>query len=144
MDQNIPVRPTLLTVICILTFIGSGMSLFVNLTMFGFFDSFSTLYQEGAFNAFLLGDEQEEVLDLLFTTEPVYFLYQGLLYGLSVTGALFMWNLRKMGFHFYTMAQITLLISQQLFLPALPFPAFELLITALFVFFYARHLSIMH
>lgn len=144
MDQNTPVRPTLLTILCILTFIGSGLSFFVNITMFTFFDTFLQLYQDGAFSAFILGEEQIEVLDLLFNSKPTYFLSQGLLYGINVAGAILMWNFRKLGFHLYAMAQITLLIIQQFFLPSLPFPAFELLISTLFVFFYAKHLSLMH
>jgi hypothetical protein len=112
--------------------------------MYTFFDTFKLVYQEGAFSAFILAKEQKEVLELLFNANPTYYLFQGLFYGLSLAGAIFMWNFRKPGFHMYTVAQIVLLILQQVYLPSLPFPAFEMLISALFVYFYARHLSLMH
>jgi hypothetical protein len=112
--------------------------------MYTFFDTFKLVYQEGAFSAFILAKEQEEVMGLLFSTNPTYYLFQGLFYGLSLAGAIFMWNFRKPGFHMYTVAQIVLLILQQVYIPSLPFPAFEMLISALFVYFYARHLSLMH
>jgi len=51
--------------------------------------------------------------------------------------------LKKAGFHIYTIAQILLLIIPKLFIPNLPFPGMELLISFLFVFYYSRFLKIM-
>ena len=144
MTENAPVRPTTLTILTIFTFIGSGLSSFVYLMMFAINGTFQQLYQDGAFEVFMTSQEQEDVLKLLIQVSPTYFLIQGLIFLSSLAGAVLMWNLRKKGFHLYTIAQILLLIVQQIYLSELPFPAFELLIATLFVYFYARHLPLMH
>ncbi len=144
MNQNAPIRPQLLTLLCILTFFGSGMLSFVNITMFGLYDSFLQAYQQGAFEAFVLNKEQEEVINLLFAVTPTYYLSQGITYGISLIGAILMWNFKKLGFHLYAIAQIIVLILQQIYLPSLPFPTMELLVTTLFIVLYARHLKFMY
>jgi hypothetical protein len=117
---------------------------FVNLSMFALYDSFLQAYQEGSFEAFLMSEEQEEVIGLLFAVSPTYYMWQGFAYGISLMGAILMWNLKKIGFHLYAIAQIIVLILQQIYLPSLPFPAMELLVTTLFIVLYARHLKLMH
>ncbi len=82
-------------------------------------------------------------LKAFFEISPSFYLLQGLLSGVSLTGAIFMWDLKKAGFHIYTIAQILLLIVPKLFIPNLPFPGMELLISFLFVFYYSRFLKIM-
>jgi len=140
MDQPAPVRPSGLTLICILTFVGSGLMTFTNLTMFTFYDSFANIYQEGGFEPFSLSTEQMEVISLMFTVSPAYYLFQALAYGGSLMGAVFMWSMRKPGFHLYAIAQILVMILQQIYLPSLPFPVAELLVTIMFIVLYARHL----
>ena len=54
-----------------------------------------------------------------------------------------MWNLKKIGFHFYTIAQILLIIVSRVYMPQLPFPLFEIMISLVFITFYARNLKLM-
>jgi len=140
MDQPAPIRTSRLTLICILTFVGSGLMTFTNISMFAFYDIFQQVYLEGGFEPFGLSQEQMEVISLMFSVSPTYYLLQTLTYGGSLMGAVFMWNLRKAGFHLYTIAQILVMIVQQIYMPSLPFPTAELLITILFIVLYARHL----
>ncbi len=142
-EQPTPTRPGMLTFLCILTFVGSGASSLANLMLFAFFDSFKLVYEQGGLTLFAFSSEQEKLIELLLSAKPVYFLYQGLLYAVSLVGAVFMWNLNKKGIHFYAIGQILLLIMQQIFMPSLPFPAFELLIAVLFIVLYARFLPVM-
>ena len=60
-------RPTLLTVICILTFIGSGMNLFSSLVIAGFYETFVQMAQEFAVKFNIPG------MDILSEASPLFF-----------------------------------------------------------------------
>ncbi len=133
-------RPRLLAVICILTFLGSGMTLFSNTVIFAFFHQFQdVLGMQGKIN--FLGSEMD--LSSFLSISRNFYLLQALFSALSFSGAVLMWNFRKVGFHLYAIAQIILLIIPKLFIPGLPFPAFELSISALFIYLYYKHLQFM-
>ncbi len=134
--------PLLLKVLLILTFIGSGMTMFSNLFLFGFFDQIKAVVNSMGSSYNFLGTPMD--LKPFFNVTPVFYLTQGLLSGVSLLGAILMWDLKKVGFHVYTIAQILLLIAPKFFIPGLPFPGMELLISALFVFYYSRFLKIMN
>ncbi len=134
-------KPDLLKVLLILTFVGSGLTMFSNLVIFGFFDQIKVMFAtQGSYS--FLGTKMD--LTPFFNLNPAFYLIQGLLSALSLTGAVLMWGLRKIGFHFYALAQISLLIVPKLFIRGLPFPGFELLISFLFVYLYYKFLRIMH
>ncbi len=135
-------KPQLLKVLLILTFIGSGLTMFSNLFIFGFFNQIKALLAAQGSTYSFMGSKMD--LTPFFQISAAFYLVQGLLSGLSFTGAVFMWDLRKIGFHFYTLAQICLLIVPMLFVHGLPFPGMELLISFLFVFWYYKFLKIMH
>lgn len=137
MDET-PKRPELLTILCILTFIGSGSSLIANGFLFLMFDQVKEIIGQQEVLSFL-GSEID--LSFLLDIKPVFFLLQASLYFLSVVGAYQMFQLRKVGFHIYAVAQILLLIVPKVFIPALPFPFFELMISTVFVFLYYKNLS---
>lgn len=139
MDET-PKRPELLTILCILTFIGSGASLIANGFLFLMFDQVKEIIGQQEVLSFL-GSEID--LSFLLDIKPVFFLLQASLYFLSVVGAYQMFQLRKVGFHIYAVAQILLLIVPKVFIPALPFPFFELMISTVFVFLYYKNLSFM-
>ena len=136
-------RPELLKILCILTFIGSGLSLVSNLIMFMTIDIVREYFEKGMFD-FLEENMDLSALEILVSINSIYFLLQALLFALAIYGAYIMWNLRKLGFHFYVIAQIILLILPQIFLPGLPFPTFELIISAIFVTLYAKNLQYMN
>lgn len=133
-------RPELLKILCILTFIGSGLSLLSNSIMFLTIDIIREYYQSGAFDL-LTKDMDTDVLGLLLSANSMYFVFQAALFGITIYGAYLMWYLKRVGFHIYTIAQILLLILPQIFLPEIPFPTFELLISLVFITLYAKNIS---
>ncbi|MEE4259372.1 MAG: hypothetical protein V2I62_06410 [Bacteroidales bacterium] len=133
-------RPELLTILCILTFIGSGSSFIANGFLYLTFDQVKEIIgQQEALN--FLGSEID--LSFLLAIKPIFFLIQALLYVLSVFGAFQMFQLHKIGFHLYTVAQILLLIFPKIFIPMLPFPFFELMVSTVFIFLYYKNLQFM-
>ena len=90
-EQVAKQRPTFLTVLCILTFIGSGLALLLNLL---------GLLGIGALNSILAtyGGQASDtsglrsLLMVLFSAGSIY-------------GAIMMWNLKKLGFYLYVAAQ---------------------------------------
>lgn len=71
-----------------------------------------------------------------------YFLLLAGIYTLSLSGAVCMLLLRKIGFHLYTISQILYLGLPLLIIHA-PFNVFNLLLSAIFVLLYARFLKLM-
>ncbi|UBM63029.1 hypothetical protein LA303_03395 [Candidatus Sulfidibacterium hydrothermale] len=135
------IKPGFLKVLLILTFIGSGMTMLSNLLIFTFFDQMKMVVTTQMANYTFMGTKMD--FTPFFEISPLFYLIQGLLSALSLSGAILMWDLRKLGFHLYTIAQILLLIVPKLFIKGLPFPGMELLISFIFVFYYSRFLKIM-
>ena len=139
MGQN-PKRPVLLTIFCILTFVGSGLTLFSNTVIYLMFDQFKILFTSHP-NMEFLGTKMD--FSFIFNLNRLYFLFQGIFSGLAFAGAFLMWNLKKNGFHLYLLSQLILLIIPELFIPHLPFPFFQLSVSFLFVYFYYKLLPFM-
>jgi len=135
--EDKPKRTRLLTVLCILTFIGSGMNLFSGFMTAAFYDTFTSVAQAVAEKFKLPGMES------LLESPPALFLTLGFFYSASLTGALMMWNLKKAGFHVYTIAQILIIIAPMYFLkmqgPSMP----DLLLSGTFIIFYSINLKTM-
>ncbi len=136
------IKPQLLKVLLILTFIGSGLTMFSNLFLFGFFNQIKAMLALQGSSYSFMGTTMN--LAPFFQISSVFYLIQGLLSGMALTGAIFMWDMKKIGFHFYALAQISLLIVPKLFIRGLPFPGMELLISFLFVYLYYKFLKVMH
>jgi hypothetical protein len=134
-SQKTNKRPELLTVLCILTFIGSGLAAFSNLIISLNYDSFIEIVQS------------EELtfpgVDLFLLLEVEFFIISFIFYSVSLFGAIQMWKLKKIGFHIYTVAQIILLIIPSIYSPSLEFPFLGLIITVLFIVLYAKNLKYM-
>lgn len=131
------VRPTVLTVLCILTFVGSGMNLFSSLVIAGFYDSFLEVAGEFGRKFNIPG------MELLEQMTPAYFLSTGVLYAVSIAGAIFMMKLRKAGFHIYTISQILLLLTPMYFLKTPGPDTVQLIFSGLFILLYSRHFKLM-
>jgi len=128
-------RPNLLTVLCILTFIGSGLNAFSNLMVFIFFDA-SMKFAAEMVKAFKLPG-----MELFLDAKPLYFAVTALINALALAGAILMWQLRKTGFHMYTVAQILVIIAPMYFFK-LPGPDFfSILLSGAFVLLYASTLK---
>lgn len=119
-------RPTFLTVLCILTFIGSGLLLlFTLIAIVGSGVSGSILKAiPGAPN--LVGGAELSMAKLVINL----ILIAGSLYG-----AILMWGLKKMGFYLYSGANIVYLI--------ISFSVIGLIITAAFIVMYYLNLKYM-
>ena len=126
-----------LTFLCILTFIGSGVS------------ALSSLFVVMAYDIMPMAVEQspipgaEEMMELVIAAGRSFFVYMGLLYGLSLLGAIFMWKLNKKGFHLYTIAQLLMIIVPLLMVTGYKTPFTTILLTASFILAYGVNLRFM-
>ncbi|MCE1201019.1 MAG: hypothetical protein LWX09_02840 [Bacteroidia bacterium] len=132
-------RPALLTFLCILSFIGSGLS-----AVSGFFVFIN--------HQVILEMLTEEVLEqfgmplqTFFSVPRQYFLIVALLNVVSFVGVRFMWRLRRPGFHLYAISQLLIIIVSTVFIykPAGVFPGFDLMLTTLFILLYLRFREVM-
>lgn len=123
-------RPQMLTILCVLSFIGSGF------LSFAFFSIWST-YQE-----FIpaLRDSQNMFpgLELFARASRTFYLAGFILYFLSLVGVSLMWRMRKAGFHFYAGSQVMIAFLPVVYIQGYPLPILEWIITAIFIILYAR------
>ena len=137
LQQTKPRRPGLLTVICILTYVGSGMNLLSSLIIFLFFDTFKVVAANLAKSLNLPG------MDMLINGPSIFFAASALIYVGAITGTFLMWQLRKIGFHIYTISQILLVIAPMYFFK-LPGPGvMDILIAGVFILLYSMNLKSM-
>ncbi len=114
-------RPTFLTVLCILTFIGSGL-----LLLFSILGLFAAGALEGMAKSMPGFTSGGGILKSII----LVVLAAGSLYG-----AIMMWQLKKMGFYLYALANIILVI--------ISFGWVNLIITAAFIIMYFVNLKYM-
>jgi hypothetical protein len=133
-------RPVALSVLCVLSFIGSGMSALSNLFVYLNHGMVKETIESGT-----LG---EMGIDLSFVLriDRIYFLLGGLLNIISFTGVRHMWSLRKAGFHLYAISQLLILIVSTIYVykPSGVFPGFDLLLASFFILLYLRFREIMN
>ncbi len=125
-----PRRPQLLTILCILSFIGSGMSGASFLMVYSSYNEVIPALSEFA--------ESFPGMEMLLTAGRGFFLTGFVLYFLSVIGVSLMWRMRKAGFHFYTGSQLMILLLPLFYIEGYPLPFFDAVITGLFIFLYSR------
>lgn len=128
-------RSDLLTILCIFTFIGSGLAAFSNLFIYLSFEEMLTIVED--YEVDIPG------FDMMMSGGKPFFITGFILYTFSWVGALQMWKLRKIGFHLYTSAQIFILLLPVILIPSYPFSIFSLLFTTVFVGGYAINLKFM-
>lgn len=131
------IRPRGLTVICILTFIFSGLSSISFLFCSLYYDFLPELIKKSPFSKDVSG------IEVLTNASIWFFILNGLLFGLSLAGAILMFSLRKVGFHLYTVAQILLLIIPLVYMTGFKTDFSNITITTVFILLYATHLRIM-
>jgi hypothetical protein len=110
--------------------------------MYLYFDEWVNAFNNGQFDE-LSGMMDKEAIEVFLNVRPAFFFFQALLFSFSVLGVYLMWKLNKTGFHMYAIAQILILIVQQVYLPSLPFPLIPFLLTLTFILLYYRNLSLM-
>lgn len=132
--DNKPVkRPQLLTVIAILSFIGSGVS-FLSYVMMGLsYDTVLSVIQTQLSELY-----PQVYIDFIQQAGRLFFVVGAIAYAGSLYGVYKMWMLQKVGLHYYAVSQFIILLLPLIFvsrqLSILP----GLLITLLFVLLYDR------
>ncbi len=130
-----------LRIVLVLTFIGSGFSILYFLTMGIMLPFMQEMRDSGALQEMLeaMGEPYQmmaEAYDMFLAMPQAYFLVGAVLYVLSLTGAIMMWRLRKNGFHFYTTAQLLLIVNALVFLGRVGVQVGDVMLTVLFVVYY--------
>jgi hypothetical protein len=127
----------LLKVLCVITFVGSGLGLLsygIIGIIHGFFSS----------NLALIPDEQNrELIQMLLSAGRIFFFLNALLYAVSFAGALLLWRMKKIGFHLYTASQLLLLILPLAYIKGFPMPGTNIFLTILFIWGYSGFLKFM-
>lgn len=130
--------PVMLRVLCVLTFVGSSfgcLSYGIIGLMHGYFQANLNLIPD---------DQNRELIAILLSGGHIYFALSSLLYAISFAGAIYMWKMRKRGFHLYTSAQMLLLILPMAMIKSFPMPGATIFVTIAFIWFYSRFLKEMH
>jgi hypothetical protein len=134
-------RPTLLTVLAVLSFIGSGISFFSYLMMSIYYNAFLEVFQSDLAETYKqIGVEidTDTIINFFNAAGRPFFIFSTLAYFGSLYGVYKMWNLQKVGIHFYTISQLVVLLLPLLFVSSDLSAAPGLLFTLLFVLLYYR------
>ncbi|MCL2683112.1 MAG: hypothetical protein FWE63_06485 [Bacteroidales bacterium] len=143
-EQTKPKRSTLLSVFLVLTFIGSGLNFIGNGYIALSFENVISQIEELADDEAMasMATLLERYVKMMEKAGNGYYGLLALLALASIVGAALMWRLNKLGFHFYASAQIIMLFLPMAF-GLIKFPdVFGTIITAIFIFVYARELKI--
>ena len=138
MDNNIEqqifqTRRRNLRIILVLSIIGSGLSFFAYLIYGLTLPVLKSMYQSGSM---AFPSEMTVYIESLLETPRTFFVCCALLNGLSLTGVILMWNLRKSGFHLYTLSQLLILLITLLFLGKERVALGNIMFTILFIAYY--------
>lgn len=140
-----PQKPTLLSVLCILSFIGSAWNALQNFCVFGMYNTLKNMLEDDDMMekmSSLVGSAQFETMQkayqVIFSVDRVFYILTSLLYVGSFVGVAFMWKMKKTGFHIYAIAQILILIVAALFFYGTTgsSPWMDVIMTALFITWY--------
>ncbi len=137
--EQAPKRPQLLTVLCILTFIWAGLSIFVSLIVTPLSDLMVQILKSSA----QYDPERDADVITVFQAGWKYYLPVLFLNLFALLGAIMMWKLKKNGFHFYTIANI-LLFFLPIVMLGIPFNLASAFIPALFVGMYSLNIRFMN
>lgn len=131
-------RPKFLSVLCILTFIFTGLGCLSSLIT----PLFAPLFREFIENA--PNYDEAAMAESMRAVEAGwgYYLLTLLINLGSLTGAILMWKLNKNGFHFYALSNSAMLFLPTLFL-GISISWFAIFFTASFIGMYAVHLKVM-
>lgn len=149
-------RPSMLTVLCILSFINAVYNAFSNFISFAFYDKINNLLTQMREGSGIFEEMSEEMIDEMgdswtmmvdaasaaFSVGRGYYFLEMALYVASFLGVLMMWRLQKKGFHVYAVSQILMLIATSIMVTAplgTGFPFGPLFWTALFILMYYPH-----
>ncbi len=128
-------RPVLLTILCILTFIGSGLNLIASFLITIFYNTFQSVAGD------LSKTFDLPAMDMILNAKPVFFLVSSFIYAFSALGAIELWKLRKRGFHLYSISQLLLIMMPMYFfklsVPSIP----DVIFSGIFIILYSVNLK---
>lgn len=130
-------RPQGLSLTCIFTFIGSGLSAISSLVIFLAFKEFNQVIDKDIF------PQAEQIISLALSAGRWFFLISFVLYIFSFTGALLIWNLKKTGFHLYSISQLLLLLVPLIMIEGYSLPLFNTMLTLVFITIYGLNLKLL-
>jgi hypothetical protein len=136
--QNEPVpNLVLLKILCVFTFVGSGLGLL----SYGIIGLIHTYFSN---NLNLIPDEQNrQLIELMLSAGRLFFFLNAILYSVSFAGAILLWRMKKVGFHLYTASQLLLLILPLAYIKGFPMPGVSIFLTLLFIWGYAGFIKYM-
>ena len=135
-DFQKPSRTSTLTTLCVLTFIWSGLSAFSYLMMGMSWDTVIQMVDSGDVPM------AEQMSVMVESMSKNYMYMSSFLNFISLVGAILIWNLNKLGFHFYAGAQLFLLLLPIVFFKGMGFPWFDMIISIGFVFLYWKAIQV--
>lgn len=131
-----PVRPQFLSVLCVLSYIGSGLGILACIIMLFFGEKLKEISLQNS------PEMDEEAMANLEVFDNMSFWTVSLILVLvSLYGVIKMYNLKKIGFHLYASANIVALALPLIF--GTQFSTGGLVITAGFIAMYAANLKYM-
>ncbi|MFU8842392.1 MAG: hypothetical protein ACNA7V_01145 [Bacteroidales bacterium] len=128
-------RPELLKILCILSFIGSGLSAVSNLVIWLTFNQLDLVIEDMITNF--------PELETILSGGKGFFISGFVLYSISLFGVLQMWKLKKIGFHYYTGAQIFILLLPVITIESFQVPILSIILTLAFILAYSSQLKFM-
>lgn len=139
-------RPQLLTVIAILSFIGSGFSFFSYLMMSLYYHEFLSIVEGNLaemYSQMGINVDTDVIVEFFRKAGRLFFVLNTFAYAGSLFGVYRMWNLNKTGLHYYALSQIVIIILPLIFvstqLSVLP----GMILTAIFILMYYRSFKIL-
>ena len=137
LNENVnPERPLFLKVLCILTFISAGIGSLSALLTPLFSEQIIELIQSSP------NYDEANMAEALIVLQAGwgYYIIMFVLASASLIGAILMWNLKKIGFHVYALANLIALFVPILMF-SMPISWSGILLTACFIALYALNLK---
>jgi hypothetical protein len=132
-------RPQLLSVVAILSFIGSGLSFISYLMMSLYYHYFLDIMNTNVAEVYKqMGIEPDMIIDFFKNAGRPFFILSMLAYAGSLFGVYKMWNLQKVGLHYYAISQLIVLLLPLVFVSPQLSVVPGLLLTITFVLLYNR------
>ncbi|MBP5515355.1 MAG: hypothetical protein J6X86_00230 [Bacteroidales bacterium] len=123
-----------LRIVLVFSMIGSG-ACFLSFLSYGLMlPTLQNMYATGQMS--LPGEFTVAFEEMIYNFPQSFFLTLAILYGLSLTGVILMWNLHRIGFHLYTIAQLLVPIATVLLVGRDRLSIGDLMMTLLFVAYY--------
>lgn len=124
---------TALHILLVLSMLWACLSCFSYLMMGLMLPTFQEYY---ATHPNMMPEEFYTMVERMFEVPKSYYLVCSLLFALELAGAVLMWNLRRSGFHCYTIARLLLILLPLLFLGRGALALGDVMLALLFILVY--------